>query len=172
MSQNSATSRALIFLFLLAAIVMAQSQRGTLTGTVSDKSGAVIPGAKVVITATATNTTFTTESGDAGQFTVPNMNPGDYSIRVEKEGFKPAVTTGLKIDAGATVRSDVSLEIGSAAQAIEVTGERGSTPDRERQEPDSHHRQADSGSADRSRRILAQPIRSRDPRARIEELRR
>jgi outer membrane receptor protein involved in Fe transport len=121
MSQNNATSRALTFLFLLAAIVFAQSQRGTLTGTVSDKSGAVIPGAKVVITATATNTTFTTESGDAGQFTVPNMNPGDYSIRVEKEGFKPAVTTGLKIDAGATVRSDVSLEVGSASQAIEVT---------------------------------------------------
>jgi outer membrane receptor protein involved in Fe transport len=116
-----AATRALTVLLFLAATVFGQSQRGTLTGTISDKTGAVIPQAKVVVTNIATNTTFTTESGDAGQFTVPNVNPGDYSVRVEKEGFKPAVTTGLKIDAGATVRSDFALEVGSAAQAIEVT---------------------------------------------------
>src|ERR1700716_328926 len=121
MLTKSALIRALAVLFLFISVSFGQSQRGTITGTVTDKSGAVIPNAKVVVTATATNTTSTMDSGEAGQFTVTNLSPGDYSIRVEKDGFKPSLTKGLAIDAGATVREDVSLEVGTSVQTIEIT---------------------------------------------------
>ncbi|HZT39538.1 MAG TPA: TonB-dependent receptor [Bryobacteraceae bacterium] len=116
--------RAFFVLLLLSSIpLFGQAERGTLAGVVTDKSGAVIPGAKVVVTNTATNTTFTTESNDLGQYTVPNLSPGTYSARVEKEGFRPAVTSSITIDAGANVRNDVSLEVGASTQAIEVKAE-------------------------------------------------
>jgi len=121
MSYSSATSRALLLVLFIAGLSFGQSPRGTLTGTVSDKSGAVIPNARVVVTATATNTTSTTDSGDSGVFTVPNLSPGSYSVRVDKAGFRPARITGIDMDAGATIRADAVLEVGTSATAIEVT---------------------------------------------------
>ena len=56
-----------------------------------------------------------------GVFTVPNLVPGTYSVRIEKEGFRPSTTTGIAINAGATARIDAVLEVGASAQAIEVS---------------------------------------------------
>src|SRR4051794_18749920 len=106
-----------------ASAVFAQQDRGTIAGTVSDATGAIVPNAKVVVTNRDTNTTFTTATGEGGQYTVPNLSPGTYNVRVEKEGFRAAVTTGMSVDAGANVRQDVSLEVGSATQAVEVQAE-------------------------------------------------
>ena len=114
--------RASFCLLFLLISVFAQ-ERGTLTGTVQDKTGAVIPGARVVVTNTATNTTFTTTSTDVGQFTAPNLTPGTYTLRAEKDGFRPSLTSGLVIDAGATVREEISLEVGTSTQAIEVSAD-------------------------------------------------
>ena len=88
--------------FLLAISALLAQSAGTLTGAIKDRSGATIPNAKIVVTNTATNTTFSTDSGDVGVFTVPNLVPGTYSVRIEKEGFRPFVTTGLDINAGST----------------------------------------------------------------------
>jgi hypothetical protein len=107
--------------FLLAISALLAQSAGTLTGAIKDRSGATIPNAKIVVTNTATNTTFSTDSGDVGVFTVPNLVPGTYSVRIEKEGFRPFVTTGLDINAGSTARIDATLDIGAAAQAIEVS---------------------------------------------------
>lgn len=121
MSIAGATCRALLLFTLSVSFVFAQSQRGTITGTVLDRSGASIPGGKVVITAVATNTTSTTDAGDTGNFTVPNLAPGLYTIRVDRDGFKPAILTGIDVDAGSTIRADVTLEIGTSTTAIEVS---------------------------------------------------
>src|SRR5215472_8674646 len=112
------SSRLLWVVALIAATVaFAQQDRGTISGTVLDATGAVVPNARVTVTNPDTNTAFSTTTAESGQYTVPNLSPGTYNLRVEKAGFKVAVTTGMAIDAGANVRGDVSLEVGTATQA-------------------------------------------------------
>jgi Carboxypeptidase regulatory-like domain len=101
--------------------LLAQSERGTITGTLRDSSGAVIPAAKVVLTNTLTGVSFTAPSNAGGEYTVPQLQVGTYTVRFEKEGFRPASITGLVLNASATVRADATLEVGTAVQAIEVS---------------------------------------------------
>lgn len=110
----------LILLALCAIVVSAQSERGTITGSVHDPSGAVIPAAKITITNTATNVATSAESNGAGEFTVPSLQVGKYTVRVEKEGFRPSEIKGLVLDAAQTVRADTTLEVGTSTQAVEV----------------------------------------------------
>src|SRR3954471_13580239 len=105
---------------LLASGAFAQSERGTITGVVRDSSGAVVPAAKVTITNTATNVAIPAVSNGQGEYTVPSLSPGSYTVRVEKSGFRPAETQGLNLDAAQTVRADSTLEVGTSTQAIEV----------------------------------------------------
>ena len=117
--------RSLIWLTLLSSLfafsLFAQSERGSITGTVHDSSGAVVPGAKITITNAATNVASDAVSNAAGEFTVPSLQPGTYNIRVEKAGFRPSQLTGLTLDAASTARADATLEVGASTQAIEVT---------------------------------------------------
>src|SRR5579863_2691341 len=104
----------------LAALAFAQSERGTITGTVHDQSGALVPAASVTITNMATNVAVHVTTNDAGEFTIPNLSPGSYLVRVEKQGFRPSEEKGLTLDAAQTVRADANLQVGSSTQAIEV----------------------------------------------------
>ena len=112
-------------LVLLAGLTVlslsAQSERGTIQGTVKDSSGAVIVGAKVTVTNPATNIKVSTISNDAGDYVAASLPPGLYTVRVEKEGFRAAVVSGIALNASATIRADASLEVGSVSQAVEVT---------------------------------------------------
>src|ERR1700731_2266969 len=85
---------------LFATSSFAQSERGSISGTVTDSSGAVVPGAKVVVTNISTNTAFTTSSSATGEFNAPNLQVGAYTVRVDREGFKPALLTGVTANAG------------------------------------------------------------------------
>ena len=104
----------------LAIPGFAQSERGTITGSVHDASGAVVPDASVKITNDATNVTLNTVSNAQGEYTLPSLPPAPYTVRVEKQGFRPSETKGLTLQAGATVRADATLQVGAASQAIEV----------------------------------------------------
>src|SRR5688572_22765454 len=113
---------AALFVTMLSPIaVISQSDRGTITGTVQDATGAVVPEAKVTLTNTLTGVNFTVPTTSVGDYTVPQLPPGIYTIRVEKEGFRPATVTGLNLNASATLRADATLEVGAAAQAVEVS---------------------------------------------------
>jgi len=108
-------------LFVLAPIVLfAQSERGSISGTVKDASGAVIPGARVIVTDPATNTTLRTVTTDTGDYTAPNLSAGSYTVRIEREGFKPAVINNVLVNAGLAAHGDATLEVGTAQQAVEV----------------------------------------------------
>src|SRR5713101_4563644 len=110
--------------FLVGLTVLslsAQSERGTIQGSVHDPSGAVIVGAKVTVTNTATNVKVNTISNDAGDYVAASLPPGTYTVRVEKEGFRAAVISGVALNASATIRADAALEVGSVSQAVEVT---------------------------------------------------
>ncbi len=110
----------LIALFGFCVAAFGQSGRGTISGTVRDSSGAVVSDAKVTVVNTATNQVFDLNTNGVGEFTAAEVPVGTYEVRVEKPGFKQAETKGLVIDAGATARADVILQVGQARQVVEV----------------------------------------------------
>ncbi len=110
----------LTWLAVFSFSVFAQSERGTITGAVRDSTGALVPAAKVTVTNSATNVAINAATNDQGEFTVPSLQPGVYTVRVEKQGFRPTEEKGLAVDAGSNVRADMKLEVGASTQAIEV----------------------------------------------------
>jgi Carboxypeptidase regulatory-like domain len=111
---------ATLFLTLLAASLFGQSERGTITGTVHDASSAIVPGARITVTNLSTGVVVKGVSNESGDYTIPALQAGTYTVRAEKEGFKVAEIRGLALDAAQTVRYDATLEVGSSTQAIEV----------------------------------------------------
>jgi len=108
-------------IILSTGIALAQSERGTIAGTVTDPSGAAIPGAKVVVTNKNTNTSNSTVSNEVGNYTVPNLAPGDYNLRVEHQGFKASAITDIVVNATASLRADITMEVGATQQTVEVS---------------------------------------------------
>ena len=103
-----------------AASLMAQTDRGVITGTVKDVSGAVVPSAQVTAIQTGTNANFKTRTTTSGDFTVPSLPVGTYQVRVENTGFKTFLANNVVVAAGATVPLDVVMELGTTQQTVEV----------------------------------------------------
>ena len=99
-----------------------QGDRGIITGTVKDSTGAVLAGAQVTATHLATNAKYNTNTTVSGDFTIPALTVGNYQVRVENTGFKTYLANEVVVAAGATVRLDVVLELGTTQQTIEVSG--------------------------------------------------
>src|SRR6478672_3420722 len=106
---------------LSASLLFGQSERGTITGTVADSTGAVVPRARVIVTNLSTKLRTESVSNDAGGYTAASLPVGPYMVRVEKEGFRPVANSGINLNAASTVRVDVTLEIGTALQTVEVS---------------------------------------------------
>src|SRR5689334_15839931 len=121
-SMNTRQPMFLICILLLAASathLLAQGDRGVITGTVRDASGAVVPAGVVTAIQKSTNTTYKTTTSTAGDFTIPSLPVGSYSVTVEKQGFKTHITGNVVINPGETVRVDVTLEVGQTQQSVE-----------------------------------------------------
>jgi hypothetical protein len=103
-----------------ASFLFAQSERGTISGTVRDSTAAVIPQAKIIVTNTATNVVVHLTTNELGEYTAASVPVGVYNIQVQKEGFRPAEIKGLSVNAATSVRADVNLEIGQSQQVVEV----------------------------------------------------
>jgi hypothetical protein len=103
-----------------AAVVWAQST-AQINGTVTDASGAAVTGADVKATQTATGTTRTTSSGNAGEFVLPNLETGPWTIEVSKQGFSKFVQTGIVLAVADNPNIPVALQVGQATQQVEVT---------------------------------------------------
>jgi trimeric autotransporter adhesin len=112
---------ALVFLFSCAT--NAQIRSATITGTVTDASGAVVPGAQVVVTDQQTGVANTTQSTGAGLYTVPYLPAGTYTVAVSMSGFVPTRQTGVVLATAQTVRVDVSLKVGAVESTIEVAAQ-------------------------------------------------
>ena len=120
MHKQSRPLLALLLLSLCAGLAFSQSERGTISGSVKDPSGAVVAGAKVTVTNTATNVVVSLITGGSGDYLVPGLQVGNYSVRVEKEGFRPALIAGVVMNAGNDMRVDATLEVGTTTTAVEV----------------------------------------------------
>jgi hypothetical protein len=103
-----------------STILLAQTDRGVITGTVKDVSGAVVPNAQITAIQTSTNANFKTKSTTSGDFTVPSLPVGAYQVRVENTGFKTYLADKVEVGAGATVLLDVSMQLGTTQQTVEV----------------------------------------------------
>jgi hypothetical protein len=100
---------------------MAQLNRGTISGLVTDASGAAIPGAQVTIRLTTTNAVTKAVTNDVGQYNVPNLQTGVYDVTVEASGFKKFVLTNLELRVTDVLRVDAKLDIGSMVETVEVS---------------------------------------------------
>ncbi|MGQ9917060.1 MAG: carboxypeptidase regulatory-like domain-containing protein [Bryobacteraceae bacterium] len=101
----------------------AQILYGSLTGNVTDPSGAAVVGATVTITQTETNQTRTATTNEAGIYTFPTIPGGTYELKVTAQGFRTLVRTGITISTNTVSRVDVQLELGAVTESIQVTGE-------------------------------------------------
>jgi len=101
----------------------AQVAGATLSGTVTDPSGASIPQAQVVITNVSTGVARTVTTDSAGFYTAPNLLPGTYEIRTTAAGFSTQVRTGITLTVGAQQALPIALQVGQVSQTVEVTTE-------------------------------------------------
>lgn len=118
-----AQTRALACVFLvlgISTVVVPQSERGTISGTIRDTSGAVIPQVKVTVVQVATNQVTELTTNESGDFTAAEVSVGTYRIRAEKQGFRAAEIQGLTVNAAASVRADLNLQVGQSQQVVEV----------------------------------------------------
>jgi len=113
----------LAFFVLAATSLMAQTFRGTILGTVTDPSGAVVPGAKVVVRNVATGLERTTQTSADGSYSVSELPIGSYSVTVTQSGFQSSVTSGVAVDVAGERRVDAELKTGQVEQTVEVSGE-------------------------------------------------
>ncbi len=111
----------LLLVFGAASILLSQEFRGTISGIVTDSTGAFIAGAGVTSTEIHTGTKLRTVTDSGGQYTAPFLLPGDYDVAVEFQGFKEFIRKSVHVGAGDHVVIDIPLEVGSASQSVEVT---------------------------------------------------
>ena len=105
------------------SIASAQQSSGTISGTVSDQAGGVVPGAQVEVRNTGTNAVFATSSNESGLYVAPGMAVGEYEIAVESDGFRRTVRSGVTLQVGQNAEINVMLEIGQVTEVVEVVGE-------------------------------------------------
>jgi len=114
----------LIFaLFLVTEGLYGQEYRGSLSGRVLDPSGAAVPGAHVTLTNTATNVRLTTDANAEGNYTIPYLQPGTYSLHVEQTGFKAFTRSPIEVRPNQVVQIDPQLELGNSTETINVHAE-------------------------------------------------
>src|SRR5271157_1189446 len=113
--------RTIAVLFVCAYTLAAQTNRGGITGTVSDKSGAVIPGASVVITDAGTNEVFRLKTSESGSYTQANLEPVVYNVEVQADGFQKARVESVKVDTASTAAVNFELQPGSVQTEVTVT---------------------------------------------------
>ncbi len=113
----------LCFLLLVAGTVLAQDPRGTFTGVVTDSTGAVIPGVTVTAHNDATGVSISTTTNDVGNYAIPFLPIGTYTLTAESPGFKKYMRTGLRLRVTEVAEVNITLELGEVTETVEVSSE-------------------------------------------------
>src|SRR5262245_41835670 len=113
----------LLPMLLLAADVFAQvSTTGKLTGIVNDATGAVVPNAQIAIQNNDTKARFTAIANKEGEWTLPSVDNGVYTVTVTASGFKEVVVQNVKVDIGQSATVNITLEVGAVGEQVVITG--------------------------------------------------
>ena len=113
----------LICISLLPATAHAQVAGATLSGTVTDSSGAILPQATVSVRNVSTDITRNTTTSSSGLYSIPNLLPGTYDVKASAQGFSTHVATGVVLTVGAQQVLDITLQVGQISQTVEVSTE-------------------------------------------------
>src|SRR5437899_444864 len=117
-------SLSLLFISLsLSLAAFAQSDSATLSGRVTDATGAVLGGADVTVASIDTGAVNTLKTNDAGVYNFSSLRPGKYRVTVRAAGFRQSVHDGLVLHVQDRIKEDFALQVGSAEQTVTVTGE-------------------------------------------------
>ncbi len=108
---------------LCAFAAFAQSDRGTITGTVTDPAGAVVPAVAIEAKNTSNGFVYPAATSGTGNYTISQLPVGTYEITATAMGFKKAIRTGIEVQASATFRVDFTLEVGTASESVTVNAE-------------------------------------------------
>ncbi len=108
---------------LSVVVTFGQTNKGGISGTVTDANGAAIPGATVTITNLGTGQKVTVRTSESGTFAVQSLDPVSYSVLVEANNFKKAFIDQVKVDTAAVVTTNVMLEAGAVAEQVLITGD-------------------------------------------------
>jgi hypothetical protein len=129
-ARHPATLRHLCMFLLLgtillgsSAVVLGQAVNATLLGTVTDSSGAAVANAKVLLTETNTGISHTSRTNESGNYVLPDLPPGTYTITAEQSGFKRASRVGIDVIVNTTQRVDLILQPGNISETIVVEAE-------------------------------------------------
>jgi hypothetical protein len=110
-----------VVLLLASSSLSAQTATGQVNGNITDGTGAVVGGANITITNQGTKITNRTTSNTSGNFLFINLQPGVYSLEVEKQGFKKAEIPPFELAVNQTISQPVALSVGAATETVEVT---------------------------------------------------
>ncbi|WP_291983807.1 carboxypeptidase regulatory-like domain-containing protein [Luteitalea sp.] len=110
-------------LLLVGTPAFAQFERSRVAGTVKDQQGGVMPGVTVTATNQATNQAEVTVTDDSGFYILNQLQPGQYTISAELQGFKKSTRTGVQLDAAGSITMDLTLETGDLSEEVTVTAE-------------------------------------------------
>src|SRR5262245_45589352 len=119
----------IIFPILIFSILIfitksqAQTITATITGTVRDQADAIIPNARVKVTAESTGNSKTASTDDQGRYTLSFLQPGVYKMTVEVSGFKTLSRTGITLEVAQVLTLDHLLEVGTALEIVQVTSD-------------------------------------------------
>ena len=116
-------SAILLILATTVAPVAAQTLYGSVVGQVEDQSGSVVPGAKVVVSNTATGLSYEATTDGGGNYTILNVLPGVYEIKISGKGFKGQTRTGASVTANTVNRTNFRMEVGALSESITVAAD-------------------------------------------------
>ncbi len=149
-------SKRFIFLaavvLLTATVSMAQFEAGSLTGTIKDPTGAVVPGAMVAVRNQLTNVVRTTKTSDGGQFDFVALEPGKYTITAKQQGFRAQSQT-FQLSVGQRIALDIALQLATTTESVAVKAEATATVETASSE---------LGSIESSQQVAALPLNSRN----------
>ncbi len=117
------TLRAVVLSLLASTHLLGQAGTGTISGSVFDSSGAAVPGASVIALRDATGFRRDSVATTSGEFSLIGLQPGEYTVTVEIQGFKKSTTKQLKLEVDQNIRVDVKLEVGNITEVVEITGQ-------------------------------------------------
>lgn len=110
-------------IFLFGSYIFAQTSTGSISGLVEDESGAVVPGANVIIKNVETGISRAAVTDAAGRYRVPGLIPDHYEVQVTSEGFETAIRKGLQLTVGSDLEINIVLKVGQVSQTTVVTAE-------------------------------------------------
>jgi hypothetical protein len=115
--------RAAVCMLLIAGGLFAQGDRGSITGTIADASGAAVANAALLVRNTETGANYQTASTATGNYTLSELPVGSYELSAAVPGFKKYVRSGITVLVAQTLRIDVPLEVGEASESVTVSAD-------------------------------------------------